>query len=187
MGKERTEGTENGFSLVEVVLALGIFGVMILAVVALLSPTLRTVRETAEADNIPRLPTLLRGELQKNPEWWVDWSPGDDDGFLLFYADQGGEFLFRQSSFDLSDPLTNFRNRFYGVKLEPALREDGTPEPFFSDDTLRRFQVTLYWPASQLTGPLPDDPEGRQGFALDENGEDLTSLNRRAFVLALRR
>lgn len=187
MGKEPTECTQGGFSLVEVVLALGIFGVMVLAVVALLSPTLRTVRETTEADNIPRLPALIRGELQKNPEWWTNWSPGSDDEFLLFFVDQSGEFLFQRSSFDLSDPLTNFRDRFYGVKLEPAPREDGSPEPFFSDDTLRQFQVTLYWPASQLTGPLPGDPEGRQGFALDENGEDVTSLNRRGFVLALRR
>lgn len=178
---------ENGFSLVEVVLSLGIFGVMVLAVVALLSPTLRTVRETTEADNVPRLPALLRGELQKNPDWWANWTPTEHGDFLLFFADDNGEFLYRGDEFDFNDPATNFRNRFYGVKIEPARMEDGAPIPFRPDDTMRQFQVTLYWPASQLTGPLPSDPEGRQGFPLDNNGEDIGSLNRRSFTLALRR
>ena len=58
----------QGFSLIEVVLAIGIFLVSILALVGLLGPTLKSVDEVKEADEVASVVNTLNAFLQKSPD-----------------------------------------------------------------------------------------------------------------------
>lgn len=174
----------KGFSLVEVVISLGIFAVLILAVVALLTPTLRSVRETTDADLIPRIPSLVRGELMANPALWRDWEPSGPNDILLFYIDQDGLLLRPAQVVNGADPL-DYRNRFYGVVLRPGRDPDGDPFTFDPQDTTRTYSIQLYWPASRLLGPRPDGT--LQGLPLDGSTAEVARLNQRFFQLSLRR
>lgn len=58
----------RGFSLIEVVLAIGIFMVTILALVGLLGPTLKSVDEVEQTDAITSVVNSLNAFLQQSPE-----------------------------------------------------------------------------------------------------------------------
>lgn len=57
----------KGFSLIEVVLAIGIFLVTVLALVGLLGPTLRSVDEVEKADEIVSIVNTINTFLQSSP------------------------------------------------------------------------------------------------------------------------
>lgn len=57
-----------GFSLIEVVLAIGIFMVTVLALVGLLGPTLKSVDEVEQTDAIASVVNSLNAFLQQSPE-----------------------------------------------------------------------------------------------------------------------
>lgn len=178
----------RAFSLVEVVVALGIFGVLILAVVGLLTPTLRSVGETTDADMIPRLPGLIRGELTRSPDnlaWWRDWEPDASNPLLRFYIDEDGLQVRPASVIGADAETTDFRLRFYGVALRPAVDADGVPDTFAPNDAYRSYQVLIYWPASRLTGPRPNGTF--RGVPLDQSAAEVARLNQRTFHLTLRR
>jgi len=58
----------NGFSLVEVVLAIGIFLVTILALVGLLGPTLKSVDSVDKTDEVVSIVNTLNAFLQNSPD-----------------------------------------------------------------------------------------------------------------------
>jgi len=57
-----------GFSLIEVVLAIGIFLVTVLALVGLLGPTLQSVDEVEKTDEVSSIVNTLNAFLQNSPE-----------------------------------------------------------------------------------------------------------------------
>lgn len=57
-----------GFSLIEVVLAIGIFLVTVLALVGLLGPTLQSVEEVEKTDEVASVVNTLNAFLQNSPE-----------------------------------------------------------------------------------------------------------------------
>lgn len=57
-----------GFSLIEVVLAIGIFLVTVLALVGLLGPTLQSVDEVEKTDEISSVVNTINAFLQSSPE-----------------------------------------------------------------------------------------------------------------------
>ncbi len=57
-----------GFSLIEVVLAIGIFLVTVLALVGLLGPTLQSVDEVEKADEVSSIVNTINAFLQNSPE-----------------------------------------------------------------------------------------------------------------------
>ena len=57
-----------GFSLIEVVLAIGIFLVTVLALVGLLGPTLQSVDEVEKTDEISSVVNTINAFLQNSPE-----------------------------------------------------------------------------------------------------------------------
>lgn len=57
-----------GFSLIEVVLAIGIFLVTVLALVGLLGPTLQSVDEVEKTDEISSIVNTINAFLQNSPE-----------------------------------------------------------------------------------------------------------------------
>lgn len=60
--------SENGFSLIEVVLAIGIFLVTVLALVGLLGPTLQSVDEVEKTDEIASVVNTVNAFLQNSPD-----------------------------------------------------------------------------------------------------------------------
>jgi prepilin-type N-terminal cleavage/methylation domain-containing protein len=59
-------GTQAGFSLVEVIIAVGIFAVAVVAVLGLLPILARSAAESADALVAQRLPAALESELRKS-------------------------------------------------------------------------------------------------------------------------
>lgn len=60
--------SRQGFSLIEVVLAIGIFLVTVLALVGLLGPTLQSVDEVEKTDEIASVVNTVNAFLQSSPE-----------------------------------------------------------------------------------------------------------------------
>ena len=60
--------SRKGFSLIEVVLAIGIFLVTVLALVGLLGPTLQSVDEVEKADEIVSVVNTINSFLQSSPD-----------------------------------------------------------------------------------------------------------------------
>jgi len=63
-----TARSEYGFSLIEVVLAIGIFLVTVLALVGMLGPTLQSVDEVEKTDEIASVVSTMNAFLQSSPE-----------------------------------------------------------------------------------------------------------------------
>lgn len=66
IGSQSTQ--PHGFSLIEVVLAIGIFLVTVLALVGLLGPTLQSVDEVEKTDEIASVVNTVNAFLQSSPE-----------------------------------------------------------------------------------------------------------------------
>ena len=60
--------SEYGFSLIEVVLAIGIFLVTVLALVGMLGPTLQSVDEVEKTDEIASVVNTVNAFLQSSPD-----------------------------------------------------------------------------------------------------------------------
>lgn len=60
--------SSHGFSLIEVVLAIGIFLVTVLALVGLLGPTLKSVDEVEQTDEVSSIVNTLNAFLQNSPD-----------------------------------------------------------------------------------------------------------------------
>jgi type II secretory pathway pseudopilin PulG len=65
--KKHSVMSERGFSLIEVVLAIGIFLVTVLALVGLLGPTLRSVNEVEKTDEVSSIVNTINAFLQSSP------------------------------------------------------------------------------------------------------------------------
>lgn len=55
----------RGFSLVEVVVAVGIFAIAVISVIGMLGPISKTVADVRESDDASRVVTVLQAELQR--------------------------------------------------------------------------------------------------------------------------
>lgn len=73
--------SRRGFSLIEVVLAIGIFLVTVLALVGLLGPTLQSVNEVEETDDVSSVVNTLNAFLQSSP----DIAPTGDSKFNAIF------------------------------------------------------------------------------------------------------
>lgn len=65
--KKHSVMSERGFSLIEVVLAIGIFLVTVLALVGMLGPTLRSVNEVEKTDEVSSIVNTINAFLQNSP------------------------------------------------------------------------------------------------------------------------
>jgi type II secretory pathway pseudopilin PulG len=64
----RQQSRRGGFSLIEVVLAIGIFLITVLALVGLLGPTLQSVDEVEKTDEVASVVNTINAFLQNSPE-----------------------------------------------------------------------------------------------------------------------
>lgn len=111
----RYEKSKSAFSLIEVVLAIGIFLVTILALVGLLGPTLKSVDDVDKTDEIVSVVNTLNAFLQNSP----DINPNGSNFNAVFEAVRSGNFatvlIFKEYA---NDTGTNVRIRVGFVEGE---------------------------------------------------------------------
>ena len=98
--------SKYGFSLIEVVLAIGIFLVTVLALVGLLGPTLQSVDEVEKTDEIASVVNTVNAFLQSSPDIAVS-------GQSKFNA------IYDAISNNSNSEATIFVYRYYDNKTEP--------------------------------------------------------------------
>lgn len=95
--------SRDGFSLIEVVLAIGIFLVTVLALVGLLGPTLQSVDEVEDTDEVSSVVNTVNSFLQSS----LDIAPGASKFDAIYEAvaseDSATIFVFRRYIDDSSD------------------------------------------------------------------------------------
>ena len=98
--------SKYGFSLIEVVLAIGIFLVTVLALVGLLGPTLQSVDEVEKTDEIASVVNTVNAFLQSSP----DIAVGSQSKF---------ETIYDAISNNSNSEATIFVYRYYDNKTDP--------------------------------------------------------------------
>lgn len=104
-------GQRLGFSLIEVVLAIGIFLVTVLALVGLLGPTLQSVDEVEKTDEIVSVVNTVNAFLQNSPEIATGGQSKFTEIFNAVAPDYATIFVFRQ--YDDNDNIV-LKVGFYG-------------------------------------------------------------------------
>jgi type II secretory pathway pseudopilin PulG len=160
----------NGFSLVEIVLAVGVFAITIVAVIGLLSPTLNQVSESTERATVNRMADLITHEVQRlgfdffsaqvpdvdslNPEWVLA-------NEALFFVSAEGDII------SLGQGISRSNSAIPQAR-QPFTREFNVNEAFFAVDFRRHgrslnpggddqraaiaYQFRIVWPAYQPNG-----------------------------------
>mgnify|MGYP005862686213 CR=1 FL=1 len=108
--QNRKYSNHGGFSLIEVVLAMGIFLVTVLALVGLLGPTLKSVDEVEKSDEVVSVVNTVNSFLQSSPDIGDSNSTPPVSKFDAIYdaVDNGGYatiLVFRQYATDDSISL----------------------------------------------------------------------------------
>ncbi|WPJ97646.1 prepilin-type N-terminal cleavage/methylation domain-containing protein [Coraliomargarita algicola] len=98
---------QTGFSLIEVVLAIGIFLVTVLALVGLLGPTLQSVDEVEKTDEVASVVNTVNAFLQNSPEI----ANADESKFETIFNAVAGDgyatiFVFRKYASANSDDVS---------------------------------------------------------------------------------
>ena len=99
---------KNGFSLIEVVLAIGIFLVTILALVGLLGPTLSSVNEVENSDEVVSVVNTVNAFLQNSPAIASGGESKFDTIFNEMASDDENQltlFVFRSYISDTNDNI----------------------------------------------------------------------------------
>jgi len=169
-------GFRSGFSLIEVVVAVGIFAVAISIVIGLLVPTINSVNDTIDTNTANRVSSAINAKVQalgyanvqallydstKNPN--TDITTTDPN---LLFASKTGEQVGTAT-----DPVwggtNNNANRFYEVMLlhtPNAVLSPKDTNPGSSTFSFVMFTVRVTWPAyvpdgsgnlTTLNGPTP--------------------------------
>ena len=107
----------SGFSLIEVVLAIGIFLVTVLALVGLLGPTLKSVDEVEKTDEIASVVNTINAFLQSSP----DINPTGSKFNAVYNAVASGDFatifVFREFVDDDDPTAIDLRVGFIGDEV----------------------------------------------------------------------
>ena len=98
--------SKYGFSLIEVVLAIGIFLVTVLALVGLLGPTLQSVDEVEKTDEIASVVNTVNAFLQSSPDIAVE-------------SQSKFETIYDAISNNSNNEATIFVYRYYDNKTDP--------------------------------------------------------------------
>jgi len=154
----------KGFTLVEVVVAVGIFALAIVGVIGLLVPTSKNISDVADSDAASRVITAIQSELQKTPFATVVAAVNPPN--TIFYATKDG------SKVGISTDTTRWsttqnQEKFFEFKL---IRNGDTPSagaglsPQANDNTagFLAFTIVLKWPAFAPT------PDGFTGTAVPD-------------------
>ncbi|MDF3056790.1 MAG: hypothetical protein K0R17_1005 [Rariglobus sp.] len=162
----KADGARAGFSLVEVVVAVGIFALAIVGVIGLLVPTSKNIADVADSDAASRVISAIQSGLQKSGGY-AGVQAALNAPNTIFYASKDGSKVGVST-----DPMwTTGQNqeRFFEFKL---VRNGDTPavgdglSPAANDNTagFLAFTIVLKWPAfaptaDGLTGTAVEDSQ----------------------------
>ena len=156
----RPASARRGFSLIEVVVAVGIFAVAISIVIGLLAPTAKSVAETIDTNTANRVTSAINSKLQSlgyttvqtklftstfSPDT-VAIAPTPDT--KLLFANKAGDKVG-----DVNDPIwggpNNHAEKFFEVMLirTPSAVLSATDSATTTNASFVVFTVRLTWPA----------------------------------------
>lgn len=174
----------RGFSLVEVVVAVGVFALAIVAVIGLLAPLGNSVTEVRDGDDASRVATTIQAGLQDEvsrlkqsspSSYWADFA-GYLNGGTLLYASRDGSIVGKEdstvtisgTSYNIWDTDRNgsvsadeSMQKFFEVtltrntSLSPAGADNDAAAGFLA------FNITLKWPGYVRFG----DGEARRVYS----------------------
>lgn len=162
----------RAFSLVEVVVAVGIFAIAVISVIGLLGPINQSIADVQDSDDASRVAQVIQTELQK-----VAFS--DVQGFIsggtVLYATRNGDIVAPESSakwnVDGAGGVTDDEHalKFFEIelKLDSILSPGGTNTVTYDRGYLA-FAIQMRWPGYSADGKrrLRDDADARDQQSL---------------------
>lgn len=151
---------KRAFSLVEVVVAVGIFAIAIISIIGLVGPIAQSVSDVSERDDAGRLATTLQGELQRLPFSFVVGAISSPPAAGIFASRDGSKIgVGSNNALWQADGLTGADAdalKFFEVIIE----RNATLSPAANDATagFMAINVTLRWPAHLGNGQRVTDP-----------------------------
>jgi len=161
-----------GFSLVEVVVAVGIFAISIVAVIGLLAPTSKNVAAVRDTDDAARVISALQGKLQEIAStssgfsninsYLKDSAPNPADGTAygnpttaLYSSRDGSRMGLANDNVTFTENGTYVAGREPQKYFEITLIRNGTLSPSNQDLAnvgFLAFTIRLRWPAYVTEG-----------------------------------
>ncbi len=161
------KGNRNrlGFSLVEVVVAVGIFALAIVGVIGLLAPTARNIADVADSDAATRVTSAIQAALQQSVS-------SSGTGFTAlgntlqvpaanasptynFYATRDGRVVGQDAAFTAA-ALTN-ADKFFEFALLRNTALSGSNSSGDASAGFLAFSISLRWPAYLPNGTQVTD------------------------------
>jgi type II secretory pathway pseudopilin PulG len=144
---------KSGFSLVEVVVSVGIFAVAIVGIIGLFAPTTKIVAAVADSDASTRAVAAIQSYLKEKASASNGFSElqtllGNDSNTIgsdyIFYVTKGGDKVVNENDTSATT-IIPINERFF----EFALIRNSTLSPFADKDTtgFLAFTISLRWPA----------------------------------------
>jgi type II secretory pathway pseudopilin PulG len=160
-GKKSPSG---GFSLVEVVVAVGIFALAIVGVIGLFAPTSRNVANVADTDSASRMVSSIQSALQQSGYSRIqqELAPLAPTSPTSYYSTKSNDGNFYTASGNVVKKIDG--STADGVSLsdlffEFTLLRNTTLSPVSNDPTagFLAFTISLKWPAYLPDGTPVDD------------------------------
>ncbi len=159
-----------GFSLVEVVVSVGIFAVAIVGIIGLFAPTTKNVAAVADSDNSTRAVAAIQQSLKETASTTAGFSnliSAADKNTYIFYASRGGDKVDKITTLGARSPVvTNLADAFFEFSLtrNTALSLAGTNPvsgKLYDDEAgYFAFTISLRWPAYLPNGnKVTDDSQ----------------------------
>lgn len=142
LSESKTAERSSGFSLVEVVVAVGIFAVAIVGVIGLLAPTTQSISNVSDSDSASRVITAIQSGLQQGGYNTVK-NALNAGSATKFYATKSGDKVGDAAVFSAAS--LKDQDKFF----EFTLQRNTTLSPVGNDDTagFLAFTIVLKWPA----------------------------------------
>lgn len=161
-GVAAIRGVGKAFSLVEVVVAVGIFALAIVGVIGLLVPTGKSISDVADTDSASRVISAIQAGLQKAGFTTVQNALSGTQ----FYASKDGSKVGLGSDTTLWTSGQN-QEKFFeftlarNTALSPSGNDPATGKPYDDAAGFLAFTIILKWPAYAPTS------DGVTGTAVD--------------------
>lgn len=157
---------KKAFSLIEVVVAVGIFAIAIVSVIGLLVPISQSVVDVREGDYAARLVTLAQSQIQRLPFDVVKnyiRKPVADDSAETLYASMDGSKFGPANDAKIWNPEGNLTElqqkalRFFKIKLSP--NDQLSPEGNDTTAGFLAFNMTVTWTVFNTAGGKVGEPQ----------------------------
>lgn len=149
----------RAFSLVEVVVAVGIFAIAVISVIGLLAPINQSIADVQDGDDASRVAQAIQAELQKVTFSQVQ---GFISGNTVLYASRTGDIVAPESGVpnkwdvDGSGTVTDDEHalKFFEIELEldSNLSPSGTNAAY--DRGYLAFTIQMRWPGYSADGKV---------------------------------